>query len=142
MGSILDLPEGLVTDHQLKDFITTHRDEHKSLNEDFKPLELKIKNLVTIEAMRGGNKQPWSGTPVSLSALKLPRIQIPRFEDNAPGSISWENFKQMMTKLTSEVAYEEKIFALKSPLTGESAKLVASEESQRSCNEYVILGVW
>ena len=44
------------------------------------------------------------------------------------GSFDWENFKNMMLKLTSEMAPEQKIFVLKSALSGDSAKLVANEQ--------------
>lgn len=64
-----------------------------------------------------------------VSAFKLPRIQIPRFEDNVSGSVNWENFRSMMTKLPSEIDPQEKAFILKRALTGESAKLVANEQS-------------
>merc|ERR1712015_241705 len=63
----------------------------------------------------------------SQSALKLPRIQIPRFEDNRSGSLDWENFKNMLLKLTAKMAPEQKIFVLKSALSGDSSKLVANE---------------
>ena len=63
----------------------------------------------------------------SQSALKLPRIQIPRLEDNRSGSLDSENFKNMLLKLTAEMAPEHKIFVLKSALSGASSKLVANE---------------
>ena len=72
-------------------------------------------------------KQQHGGHAAANSALKLPRIQIPRFEDNASETLNWENFKHMMTKLTTDMAQEERIFVLKSALSGDSAKLVANE---------------
>ena len=59
--SILDLPDGAVTDQQLKDFIATHKDENKSLYEEVRSLKLKVERLVTMEVIRYGNIQPGSG---------------------------------------------------------------------------------
>lgn len=129
IGSILDLPDYAVTDQQLNDFIATHKNEYKSMYEDVRSLKLKVKRLVPMEAMRDGQRQPGGDVSSFHSAMKLPRIQIPRFEDNVPGSLSWEKFKQMISKLTNELSDEEKIFVLKSALSGESSKLIANKQN-------------
>ena len=130
VGPVLDLPEDPQRDQGINDFIDVHRDEHNSLNEDMNSLKLKVKRLVTMDAMRVGATTQTTSTRSSNphSALKLPRIQIPRFEDNNTGTLDWENFKHMMSKLTADMSPEEKIFVLKSALSGESAKLVANEQ--------------
>ena len=125
----MDLPYDPLRDTGVNDFINSHKEEHKSLNQDVKSLKLKVQRPVTMDAMRAGTTAPsTSAKPASShSALKLPRIQIPRFENNKSGTLDWENFKNMMLKLTAEMAPEEKIFVLKSALSGDSAKLVANE---------------
>ena len=75
-----------------------------------------ITTLLTIDAMRtvqNSTHHPGAKVTSSQSALKLPRIQIPRFEDNKSGSLDWENFKTMLLKLTAEMVSEQKIFVLK-----------------------------
>ena len=68
------------------------------MNEDTKSLKLKVQRLVTMDAMRSGatNQSTTARPASSQSALKLPRIQIPRFENNDTGTLDWENFKNMM----------------------------------------------
>ena len=130
VGPLLDLPADPLRDTGINDFITSHKDEYRSLNEDVKSLKLRVQRVVTMDSMRS-RPAPHATTshPVtSQSSLKLPRIQIPRFEDNKTGTLDWENFKNMMQKLTNEMAPEERIFVLKSALSGESAKLVANEQ--------------
>ena len=131
IAPLLDLPEDPTRDAGVNDFISSHRDEHKSLNQDVKSLKLRVQRLVTMDAMRAvtSTSQPTGAKSTSSqSALKLPRIQIPRFENNKSGSLDWENFKHMMLKLTSEMAPEQKILVLKSALSGDSSKLVANEQ--------------
>ena len=41
-------------------------------------------------------KQPYIGHSVVNSALKLRRIQIPRFKDNATRTLNWEKIKHMI----------------------------------------------
>ena len=93
-------------------------------------MKLRVQRLLTIDAMRtvqNSTHHPGAKVINSQSALKLPRIQIPRFEDNKSGSLDWENFKTMLLKLTAEMASEQKIFVLKSAFTGDSSKLIANE---------------
>ena len=130
IGPLLGLPADPLRDAGINDFITSHRGEHRSLNDDVKSLKLRVQRLITMDSIRA-RPVPQAGAshPVnSHSSLKLPRIQIPRFEDNKTGTLEWENFKNMMQKLTTEMPSEEKIFVLKSALSGESAKLVANEQ--------------
>ena len=127
---LLDLPEDPTRDAGVNDFINSHRDEHKSLNQEVKSMKLRVQRLLTMDAMRAvqnSTHHPGAKVTNSQSALKLPRIQIPRFEDNKSGSLDWENFKTMLLKLTAEMASEQKIFVLKSALTGDSSKLIANE---------------
>ena len=89
VGPLLDLPDDPLRDTGTNDFINAHKDEHKSLNEDMKSLKLKVQRLVTMDAMRtGATTQSTTARPASShSALKLPRIQIPRFENNDTGTL-------------------------------------------------------
>ena len=63
-----------------------------------------------------------------LSHLKLPRIQIPQFQDNATGTISWPNFHSILVRLTAGMNPEERIFLLKSALSGKSKSLITNEQ--------------
>ena len=130
IAPLLDLPEDPTRDAGVNDFMSSHRDEHKSLNQEVKSMKLRVQRLLTIDAMRtvqNSTHHPGAKVINSQSALKLPRIQIPRFEDNKSGSLDWENFKTMLLKLTAEMASEQKIFVLKSAFTGDSSKLIANE---------------
>ena len=100
------------------------------MNDEINALKLKVKRLMTMDSMRSSTNKASSGGGAAAqhSALKLPRIQIPRFEDNATGTLNWDNFKQMMTKLTAGMPQEERIFILKIALSGQSSKLVANEQ--------------
>ena len=116
-----------------EDFIAVHRVEYNALNKEINALKLRVKRLMTFENAKLSNTRApvatGAGGPGHLTTLKLPRIQIPRFEDNVSGSVNWDNFRNMMAKLTLGMDPQEKIFILKSALTGESAKLVANEQS-------------
>ena len=52
IAPLLDLPEDPTRDAGVIDFISLHRDEHKSLNQEVKSLKLRAQRLVTMDAMR------------------------------------------------------------------------------------------
>ena len=130
---VLSVPQDDSWPLVLGDFITLHRAEYKAVNKEVNALKLKVQRLMTLEIAKHTSGRPpfpdGRGASGYVSAFKLPRIQIPRFEDNVSGSVNWENFRSMMTKLPSEIDPQEKAFILKRALTGESAKLVANEQS-------------
>ena len=133
IGNVLDVPEHESWEAELRDFVAVHRVEYKALNKEINALKLRVKRLTTFENVKHSNTRApiatGAGGPGHSTTLKLPRIQIPRFEDNVSGSVNWDNFRNMMVKLTLGMDPQEKIFILKSALTGESAKLVANEQS-------------
>ena len=65
----------------------------------------------------------------ALSFLKLPRLQIPKFQDNQTGTINWLDFHSIFLRLADGTNAEEKIFLLKSLLDGKSEILVANEQN-------------
>ena len=65
--------------------------------------EAKLKEAITRRAA------PPSSSSLS-SHLKLPRIQIPQFQDNARGTISWPNFHSILVRLTAGMNPKERIF--------------------------------
>ena len=92
IGPLLDLPDDPPRAAGINDFINSHRDEHRSLNQDVKSLKLRVQRLVTMDAMRAvtSTTQPTGAKSTSSqSALKLPRIQIPRFENNNVYAVSY-----------------------------------------------------
>ena len=133
IGDILDVPVEDNWSPALRTFIDQHREHYKNTNTEVNALKLKIKRLLTLENAKSTTSRPplsmGTGSSTHSSALKLPRLQIPRFENNASGSVDWDNFRNLMTKLTADLDPQEKIFILKSALTGESSKLVANELS-------------
>ena len=52
IAPLLDLPEDPTRDAGVIDFISSHRDEHKSLNQEVKSLKLRVQRLFTMHAMR------------------------------------------------------------------------------------------
>ena len=52
IAPLLDLPDDPTRDAGVIDFISSHRDEHKSLNQEVKSLKLRVQRLVTMDAMR------------------------------------------------------------------------------------------
>ena len=86
------------------------------MNAEVNALKLKVKRLLTFENAKFTTSRPpltEGGPSWHTSALKLPRLQIPRFENNASGGVDWENFRNMMTKLTADMDPQEKVLILK-----------------------------
>ena len=63
--------------------------------------------------------------------MKIPRITLPSFEDDKPGSMPWSEFKKMIQKLTATMDEQEAIFFLKSNISGQAKKLTSSIERYR-----------
>ena len=63
--------------------------------------------------------------------MKMPRITLPTFEDTKTGTIPWNQFKNMVPKLTATMDEQEAIFFLKSNISGQSKRLTSSIERYR-----------
>ena len=105
--------------------------EYTTLKNDITLLKLKVQRLVAQDAKLSqemNNSQAPCTSIHSLphSALKLPSISIPQFMDNATGTISFWNFKDMFNRLASGMNMEEKIHLPKLALEGQFKRLVAN----------------
>ena len=104
MGSLMDIPDNLDLEKSAKNFIQAQKTEFDALKRETKDLRLKIQRIASDdaklkEAITRRVAQPSSS---SLSShLKLPRIQIPQFQDNATETISWPNFHSILVRLTA-----------------------------------------
>ena len=130
MGSLMDLPDDADLEKAIKDFIRDQKPEFDTLKRETKDLRMKIQRISSDDAkLKEATRRAAQPNQSSLSShLKLPRIQIPQFQDNATGTISWPNFHAILVRLTIGMNAEERIFLLKSALSGKGKKLVANEQ--------------
>lgn len=63
--------------------------------------ETKINNVLS----QRSNK----GDPASSTAIKIPRITLPAFDDNKEGTFPWQQFRNMVTKHTGNMQDQEAI---------------------------------
>ena len=132
VGTLVDIPATVDASNEVKDFIDAQKSEFTNLKKEVKEAKSKVQRILSGEAkMKAALAQAHktSSSASSSSFLKLPRLQIPQFQDNQTGTINWVNFHSILLRLTAGMNTEEKIFLLKSALTGKSKRLVVNEQN-------------
>ena len=130
-STLADIPGEVDASQEVKDFINVQKQEFADLQNEMRDTKSKIQRIVSGDAkMRAAMAQVNRSSAPSSSAsfLKLPRLQIPQFQDNTTGTVNWTNFHSILMRLTTGMKAEEKIFLLKSSLSGKSKKLIANEQ--------------
>ena len=132
VGTLVDIPPSVDASQEVKDFINAQKPEYTDLKKQVKEAKSKVQRILSGEAkMKAALAQlNKSSQPApSSSFLKLPRLQFPQFQDNQTGTINRANFHSILLRLTTGMNAEEKIFLLKSALSGKSKKLVVNEQN-------------
>ena len=130
-STLADIPGEVDASQEVKDFISVQKQEFADLRNEMRDTKSNIQRIVSGDAkMRAAMAQVNRSSAPSSSAsfLKLPRLQIPQFQDNTTGTVNWTNFHSILMRLTTGMKAEEKIFLLKSSLSGKSKKLIANEQ--------------
>ena len=133
VSPILDIPTEDLTDDDVKEFLTRHKPKLKELKDRHKVIRSKIQRLSSNETKINQvlNQRSNKTNPATNTVMKIPRITLPSFDDNKDGTIPWQQFKNMVVKLTENMQDQETIFFLKSNLSGQGKKLVSSIEQYK-----------
>ena len=133
VSPVLDIPTEDLTDDDVKEFLTMHKPKLKELKDRHKVIRLKIQRLSSNETKINQvlNQRSNKTNPAASTVMKIPRITLPSFDDNKEGTIPWQQFKNMVVKLTENMQDQEAIFFLKSNLGGQGKKLVSSIEQYK-----------
>ena len=116
MAPLLDMPDDVDINIDIKDYINDQTPGYFSLKGEIKTMKLRIQRLVSNEAkLKEALIQAKGGATASStthSSLKLPRLQIPQFQDNASGTVNWNNFYEILERLTDGMNPGEKNLSL------------------------------
>ena len=129
MAPLLDIPLGDIDEEEIKSFMERHKPRLDDLKARHNVVKSRIQRLSSNESKISNALTQRSGkAPSASTVMKMPRITLPTFEDAKVGTIPWNQFKNMVKKLTASMDEQEAIFFLKSNISGQSKRLVASIE--------------
>ena len=129
MAPLLDIPLGDIDEEEIKSFMERHKPKLDDLKARHKVVKSRIQRLSSNESKISNALTQRSGkAPSASTVMKMPRITLPTFEDAKVGTIPWNQFKNMVKKLTASMDEQEAIFFLKSNISGQAKRLIASIE--------------
>ena len=130
MAPLLDIPIEDIEEEEIKSFLERHKPRLDDLKARHKTVKNRIQRLSSNESkISTALTQRHGKAPLPTSTvMKMPRITLPTFEDAKTGTIPWNQFKNMVQKLTATMDEQEAIFFLKSNISGQAKRLTASIE--------------
>ena len=130
MAPLLDIPIEDIEEEEIKSFLERHKPKLEDLKARHNTAMNRIQRLSSNESkISNALTQRHGKAPLPTSTvMKMPRITLPTFEDAKTGTIPWNQFKNMVQKLTATMDEQEAIFFLKSNISGQSKRLTSSIE--------------
>ena len=109
MAPLLDIPIEDIEEEEIKSFLERHKPRLDDLKARHKTVKSRIQRLSSNESkISTALTQRHGKAPLPTSTvMKMPRITLPTFEDAKTGTIPWNQFKNMVQKLTATMDEQE-----------------------------------